>query len=327
MSIPVLLAVLHGTIGNNIINLYSSSMALLSLDAKIARWKTTLAVGVISMGVVIWFIASSNFAQSFNEWITSLVVWLSPWAAITLVDYLGFRRGKVDVSELYRPPSRTLLPDLNVPGIIAFVVGIAAGWSFEYGPVPRSRAHREGHRQRRHLLAVRRGGRRPPLLRPVQGHGPRRSLRRPRRDRQQTPRISTTKEMARVGSREARDRGDPRHHRGDEVPKKPARRRRHDAGGARCRARAAPGERRPPSSPAAPPSRGCSTTRSATSTSSSAVGKKWGNQGEGSCGRSCSRCRRKNEVRDVFYREPPRDMEQWEPDRPDLELWTSSTRR
>jgi nucleobase:cation symporter-1, NCS1 family len=135
MSVPVLLAVLHGTVGNNIINLYSSAMSFLSLDAKLARWKTTLAVGVASMGVVVWFIASRNFAESFNEWITSLVIWLSPWAAITLIDYFVLRRGQVDVGELYREPSRRLLDDVNLAAIIAFVVGIVAAWSFEFGLV------------------------------------------------------------------------------------------------------------------------------------------------------------------------------------------------
>jgi NCS1 nucleoside transporter family len=136
MSIPVLIAVLHGTIGNNIINLYSSAMSFLSLDAKVARWKTTLVVGVASMGVVVWFVASSNFAESFNEWITSLVIWLSPWAAITLVDYFLLRRGRVDLPELYREPSRRLLDDVNMPAIIAFVLGTIAAWTFEFGLVP-----------------------------------------------------------------------------------------------------------------------------------------------------------------------------------------------
>jgi NCS1 family nucleobase:cation symporter-1 len=204
MSIPVLIAVLHGTIGNNIINLYSSSMSLLSLDAKIARWKTTLAVGVVAMGVVIWFIASSNFAQSFNEWITSLVVWLSPWAAITLVDYLGFRRGKVDVSELYRPPSRKLLPDINVPGIIAFVVGTAAGWSFEYGLVPAFQgpiAKATGNVDLSWLFGGVVAGLLYFVLCKAMGRTPKPAATPAVTDSE--PEIHPTKEMARVGSREA----------------------------------------------------------------------------------------------------------------------------
>jgi NCS1 family nucleobase:cation symporter-1 len=138
MSVPVLIAVLHGTVGNNIINLYSSAMSFLALDAKLARWKTTLAVGVASVGVVIWFVASSDFANSFNQWITSLIIWLSPWAAITLVDFFVLRHGRVreaDIEALYREPSKRLLDDINMPGIVAFVVGIVAGWSFEFGLV------------------------------------------------------------------------------------------------------------------------------------------------------------------------------------------------
>ena len=179
-------------------------MSLLSLDAKIARWKTTLAVGVVAMGVVIWFIASSNFAQSFNEWITSLVVWLSPWAAITLVDYLGFRRGKVDVSELYRPLSRKLLPDINVPGIIAFVVGTAAGWSFEYGLVPALQgpiAKATGNVDLSWLFGGVVAGLLYFVLCKVMGRAPEPASTPAASDAE--PQMQTRKEMARVGSGEA----------------------------------------------------------------------------------------------------------------------------
>ena len=45
------------------------------------------------------------------------------------------RRGKVDVPALYEPPDRSIYGDVNWPAIIALVVGLAAGWSWEYGLV------------------------------------------------------------------------------------------------------------------------------------------------------------------------------------------------
>ncbi len=135
MTIPVLFLIMHGPIATNILNLYSCSLAALSIGLRTARWKVTAAAAVIGSGVLIIFIQDDSFATSFDSWIVSIIVWISPWAGITLVEYFVLRRGKVDVPALYEPPDRSIYGDVNWPAIIALVVGLAAGWSWEYGLV------------------------------------------------------------------------------------------------------------------------------------------------------------------------------------------------
>jgi NCS1 nucleoside transporter family len=135
MAIPVALLILHGPIATNILNLYSCSLAALSIGLRTARWKITAIAGVIGSGVLVAFIQSESFAHSFDNWIVSIVVWISPWAGITLVEYFVLRRGKVDVPALYEPPDRSPYGDVNWPAIIALVLGLAAGWAWEYGLV------------------------------------------------------------------------------------------------------------------------------------------------------------------------------------------------
>jgi NCS1 family nucleobase:cation symporter-1 len=135
MTIPVLLLIMHGPIATNILNLYSCSLAALSVGLRTARWKVTAAAGVIGSGVLVAFIQSDSFATSFDNWIVSIVVWISPWAGITLVEYYLLRRGKVDVPALYEPPDRSPYGDVNWPAIVALVVGLAAGWAWQYGLV------------------------------------------------------------------------------------------------------------------------------------------------------------------------------------------------
>jgi NCS1 family nucleobase:cation symporter-1 len=135
MSIPVLLLIMHGPIATNILNLYSCSLAALSIGLKAARWKVTAAAAVVGSGVLVAFIQSESFATSFDNWIVSIIVWISPWAGITLVEYFVLRRGKVDVPALYEPPDRSIYGDVNWPAIVALVVGLAAGWAWEYGLV------------------------------------------------------------------------------------------------------------------------------------------------------------------------------------------------
>jgi nucleobase:cation symporter-1, NCS1 family len=135
MTIPVLLLIMHGPIATNILNLYSCSLAALSVGVKAARWKVTAAAAVVGSGVLVAFIQSESFATSFDNWIVSIVVWISPWAGITLVEYFVLRRGKVDVPALYEPRDRSPYGDINWPAIVALVLGLAAGWAWEYGLV------------------------------------------------------------------------------------------------------------------------------------------------------------------------------------------------
>jgi NCS1 family nucleobase:cation symporter-1 len=135
MTIPVLLLIMHGPIATNILNLYSCSLAALSLGIRAARWKVTAVAAVVGSGVLIAFIQSASFATSFDNWIASIVVWISPWAGVTLVEYFVLRRGKVDVPALYEPPDRSLYGDVNWPAIVALVVGLAAGWAWQFGLV------------------------------------------------------------------------------------------------------------------------------------------------------------------------------------------------
>jgi NCS1 nucleoside transporter family len=135
MTIPVLLLIMHGPIATNILNLYSCSLAALSVGLRVARWKVTAVAAVVGSGVLIAFIQSDSFAHSFDNWIASIIVWISPWAGITLVEYFVLRRQKVDVPGLYEPPATSPYGDVNWAAIVALVLGLIAGWSWQYGLV------------------------------------------------------------------------------------------------------------------------------------------------------------------------------------------------
>jgi nucleobase:cation symporter-1, NCS1 family len=135
MTIPVLLLIMHGPIATNILNLYSCSLAALSIGLKTARRNVTAIAGIVGSLVLIAFIQSESFATSFDNWIASIVVWISPWAGVTLVEYFILRRGKVDVPALYDPPQTSKYGDVNWRAVIALVLGLAAGWAWQYGLV------------------------------------------------------------------------------------------------------------------------------------------------------------------------------------------------
>ena len=136
MAIPVLFVVLHGPIATNILNIYSCSLAFLSLGIRVSRPIVAGIAGIIGTVVLVAFVESDSFAHSFDNWMVSIVVWISPWAGITIVEYFIVRRQEIDVPGLYLPPEESPYGDVNVAAVIALALGLVAGWLFEFGVRP-----------------------------------------------------------------------------------------------------------------------------------------------------------------------------------------------
>jgi nucleobase:cation symporter-1, NCS1 family len=135
VSILVLFLVMHGPIATNILNLYSATLAALSLDIKAARWKVSVFVSIIGTIALIVFIQSENFASDFDKWLASVVVWIAAWGGVMLVDFYVVRGGKIDVEGLYDDPENARYGDVNWAAIVAVLAGLVAGWAWEFGLV------------------------------------------------------------------------------------------------------------------------------------------------------------------------------------------------
>jgi NCS1 nucleoside transporter family len=136
MAVPVLLLIMHGPVATNILNLYSCSLAALTIGIRVARWKLTLVAGVVASAVLVVFVRADSFAHAFDQWMVSILVWISPWAAIVLVDFFVHRRGRVDVAGLYAPAERSPYGSVRPAALCALGLGLVAGWSWQYGLVP-----------------------------------------------------------------------------------------------------------------------------------------------------------------------------------------------
>jgi NCS1 nucleoside transporter family len=135
-SVLVLLMVLHGPIATNILNVYSAALAALSMGVHLSRTAIALIVGIASYLVAIYFVFEPSFAKAFDNWMISLLLWMSPFAGVVMADFYIKRRGQIDVPELYRAPEASAYGDINWAGIIGFVAGLVAGWSVQNGLVP-----------------------------------------------------------------------------------------------------------------------------------------------------------------------------------------------
>lgn len=136
LTIPVLLLVLHGPIATNVLNIYSFTMAMQSLDVKIGRRALNLLVGVLAIGACVLFIYQENVAAVLDSWLIAVVGWVASWGAIMLVHYRLFDRSGTDYTKLFDPVGTKRLPDVVWSALLALVVGIAATWLFLYGSLP-----------------------------------------------------------------------------------------------------------------------------------------------------------------------------------------------
>ena len=135
-SLLVLLMVLHGPIASNILNVYSAALAALSMGLKLSRPALAIIVGVAGYAVTVYFISAPSFAKAFDNWLISLLLWMSPYAGVVMADFFIKRKGVIDVSELYKSPETSIYGDVNWNGMISFILGLIAGWSVQDGLVP-----------------------------------------------------------------------------------------------------------------------------------------------------------------------------------------------
>jgi toxin CptA len=135
LAIPVLILVLHGPIATNILNIYSCSLCAQTVDWHLNRRTIAFLVGAIALAFTIFLVFQSSFANTLDSWLSGLVMWIAPWAAVTLIHYYYYLHKTIDVDLLYDPPRRSRIADVRWSAIIAFACGAVAAWCFEYGEV------------------------------------------------------------------------------------------------------------------------------------------------------------------------------------------------
>ncbi len=133
LAVPVILLVIHGPIATNILNIYSCGLCAQTLGWRVDRRKLSIGVGLLALAFTCFLITRTGFAESLDGWLSGLVTWVAPWATIMLIHFYGIRRQQVDVEALFGRSTASTLAVLSWPAMIAFLLGAAATWSFEYG--------------------------------------------------------------------------------------------------------------------------------------------------------------------------------------------------
>jgi NCS1 family nucleobase:cation symporter-1 len=122
LVVVALIAVALGTITANVLNIYSSSLSSLVVQVPIKRWTAAVLVGVV--GAVVAWLGHQAYYLNYENFLFLLAYWIAPWAAIVLVDFFVFHRGRYRTDLLY-DPRRVLRP-----GFWAWIIGVAVSVPF-----------------------------------------------------------------------------------------------------------------------------------------------------------------------------------------------------
>ncbi|MHB8220645.1 MAG: purine-cytosine permease family protein [Acidimicrobiales bacterium] len=125
--VPFLIVAVVQLFAINSLDLYSSGVTLQAIGLRLRRWQAVLIDTVIAGGLTAYAIFSSSFTTLLTDFVDCVIVWIAPWTAIFLVDWI-LRRYRYVPSELQREKGGLYWRNggIHWPAIIAQVVGMFA---------------------------------------------------------------------------------------------------------------------------------------------------------------------------------------------------------
>jgi purine-cytosine permease-like protein len=123
----------------NSLDLYSSGVSLQALGLKLRRYQAVVLDSVIALFLTTWAVFGSKFSLYMKEFVGVIIVWIAPWFAILMVDWL-LRKYRYHAGELQRTDRESLYyghGGFNWNAIVSFVVGLVlATMAFSKAPPP-----------------------------------------------------------------------------------------------------------------------------------------------------------------------------------------------
>lgn len=121
LAILAPLAICIGAVAANILNLYSGAMSFLTLGIQggLRHRRAIAAVGIGTLGFLIALTGAANPGGSYESFLFLSTYWIVPFVAVVLTD-LAVNRAPTPTALFFSHRHR------NLPGVIAFLVGVAA---------------------------------------------------------------------------------------------------------------------------------------------------------------------------------------------------------
>ncbi|MGA9859649.1 MAG: cytosine permease [Solirubrobacteraceae bacterium] len=129
--VPYLIFVILQLFAINSVDLYSSGLTLQAIFPRIRRWQTVVIDTTVAGALTAVTVFSSSFNTFITDFLLFMIIWIAPWVAIFLVDWL-LRRNRYDSRSLLngRAGIYWRRGGVHLPGVIAQAIGMlaAASW-------------------------------------------------------------------------------------------------------------------------------------------------------------------------------------------------------
>ena len=127
LFIVYIVAVVGGSLANNVPTYYSSGLSLQAIGLKVHRYVATLLDVVVSTAIALYILFVQDFSTALNDFIALLVVWVGPFGGVWICDaYL--RRGQYDPRAIHNQAGANGRywgwRGLNLSGCIAIGAGM-----------------------------------------------------------------------------------------------------------------------------------------------------------------------------------------------------------
>lgn len=127
LFILYILAVVGGSLANNVPTYYSSGLSLQAIGLKVHRHVATSIDVVASTVIALYILFVRDFSTALNDFIALLIVWVGPFGGVWIGDAL-LRRGRYDVCAIHTPTRGTLYwgwMGVNPSGVVALLAGMS----------------------------------------------------------------------------------------------------------------------------------------------------------------------------------------------------------
>ncbi len=129
LFVVYIVAVVGGSLANNVPTYYSSGLALQAIGLRLRRYAATMLDVIVSTSITLYLLFVQDFSTALNDFIALLVVWVGPFGGVWICDaYL--RRGRYDPGAIHSKAGAAGRywgwRGLNPCGCIAILAGMAA---------------------------------------------------------------------------------------------------------------------------------------------------------------------------------------------------------
>ncbi len=137
MGIAVLLIIILGQLTINAVNLYSGSLSLVNLVRQLKRGTSSIINGIIGVGIAAWIgYTSGSSITPFENFISLLGNFLPSAGGVVIADFYivhRFIKKEKKYEERYNFTAKGKYPEVNVNGIVSFIIGALVGLFWHVG--------------------------------------------------------------------------------------------------------------------------------------------------------------------------------------------------